>query len=716
MSLRMALAGNPNSGKTTMYNELTGSTQTVGNYPGVTVEKKVGKYKKNKQIEIVDLPGIYSLSPYTLEEVVSRDYLLKEQTDVIINIVDASNLERNLYLTTQLLEMGIPVVVALNMIDVVQKRGDKINISKLSKALNCPVVETSALKNRGLEQLMKEAEVLANSKKPATPILFNGEIEEALKAISGLVSNSINEEQKRYYAIKLFERDEKTEGGNEKVDAIVTKVEDSMDDTSDSIITNERYNEISDIVSKCVTKTSKGLTFSDKIDKIITNRFLGIPIFMVVMYFVYYISVTTVGSWVTDFTNDTFVGAWVQAPANAFFESIGTAPWLTGLIVDGIIGGVGAVVGFLPQMLILFFFLALLEDCGYMARIAFLMDRIFRRFGMSGKSFIPMLIGSGCGIPGIMASRTIEQPKDRRMTIMTVTFMPCGAKLPVIALIAGALFGNMPWVAPSAYFLGIGAVAITGIMLRKTKAFAGDPAPFVIELPEYHIPAFKNVLHSMYDKGRSFVMKAVTVYMLAAIAVWFGSSFGFTENGFGLIENLNNSVLHTLGTSVAWIFEPLGFGKWQAVVASVLGLAAKEEIVGVFGVLSAIGDADLAVQLVEGAGDLSPIAALFPSALAGYSFLVFNLLCAPCFAAINTIRAEMKNAKWTTFAIAYQCIFAYVVALIIYQFGSVLMGGAFTVATGAAMILFIFMLYMLFRKNPYSGKTNRATEGSSVAG
>lgn len=710
MPVTIALAGNPNSGKTTMFNALTGSSQRVGNWPGVTVDKKEGRLKKQKDVTIIDLPGIYSLSPYTLEEVISRDYLVNEKPDVIINIVDGSNIERNLYLTTQLLDVGIPVVIALNMIDIVDKSGDIIDIKKLSETLGCPIVETSAQNGFGLEALTKKA--IESAKSGKTGVFerqFSKPVEFALASIAELIKGNVPKENLRWYSIKFFERDEKVleriklhDDVKRKIEQIILDCEKEIDDSSASIIASESYEYVSDIVRSYVKKSHSSMTLSDKIDSVVTNRWLGLPIFASIMFVVYYISVSTVGSFVTDFTNDMFVGEWIQAPLADWLTSIGTAEWLTGLIVDGIVGGLGAIIGFLPQMLILFFFLAILEDSGYMARIAFLMDRIFRKVGLSGKSFIPLLIGTGCGVPGIMATRTIEQQNDRRMTIMTTTFMPCGAKLPLIALISSAVFGGTWWVAPSAYFLGIGAVVISGIILKKTKLFMGESSPFVIELPAYHFPKASNISRSIFERGSAFVKKAFTVYTLASILVWFGSSFGFVNGTFGLVENLNNSVLHNIGSSLAIIFAPLGFGRWETTVASIMGLAAKEQVVGVFGVLSSIGSEDLAMEMVDSAnvGGLSPIASLFSNGLAAYSFLIFNLLCAPCFAAMNTIRAEMNNWKWTLFAIGYECMFAYVIALIFYQLGTFFSGGSFTVGTVAAFILLAVLLYLLFRPAP----------------
>ena len=791
MEIRIALAGNPNAGKTTLFNALTGSNQFVGNWPGVTVEKKEGKLKGHKDVIITDLPGIYSLSPYTLEEVVARNYLIGERPNAILNIIDGTNLERNLYLTTQLVELGIPVVCAVNMMDVVRKNGDKINIEQLSSELGCKVVEISALKGTGISEAAEAAVEAAKSKVPAVPRhKFCGCVEHAIAHIEEAVLHNAPEEQQRWYAIKLFERDEKVyEALNvpaEKkahIEADIAAAEKEMDDDSESIITNERYIYIAGIIKDCLKKKRTGLTISDKIDKVVTNRILALPIFAVVMFIVYFISVTTVGTWVTDWTNDGLfgdgfhlfgigsseydeatsayaeeniftdellvlaqsaadaevigaedvLGAIKEADFGAFDESLGSygdslaeagfdvaalveepmegvpaaenygawvpgipvmltnalesvnyAEWLESLIIDGIVAGVGAVLGFVPQMLVLFIFLAFLESCGYMARIAFVMDRIFRKFGLSGKSFIPMLIGTGCGVPGVMASRTIENERDRRMTIMTTTFIPCGAKMPIIALIAGALFGNAWWVAPSAYFIGVAAIIISGIMLKKTKMFAGDPAPFVMELPAYHLPTVGNILRSMWERGWSFIKKAGTIILLSSVMIWAGSVFGnLPDGGFGFSTELElgDSVLGIIGGAICWIFAPLGFGEPTAAIATIMGLVAKEEVVGVFGVLDFMG----------------------MTALAGYSFLVFNLLCAPCFAAIGAIRREMNNAKWTAFAIGYQCLFAYAVALMIYQFGLLFSGAVNVVGLIFAVLVLAFMIFMLVR--PYKEST-----------
>ena len=712
MSIRIALAGNPNCGKTTMFNDLTGSSQYVGNWPGVTVEKKEGHLKGKKDVIITDLPGIYSLSPYTLEEVVSRNYLMNEHPDVIINLVDGTNLERNLYLTTQILELGIPVVLALNMIDLVKKNGDQIDIKKLEETLGCKIVETSALKGTGSREAAAEAISLANSRKAAVPQHeFSKTVEEALAAIGAHLDGVIDDSHARWYAVKLFERDEKvlesiqlSDNSKQSIEAIVSAVEKELDDDSESIITNERYEYIAKVMKACVRKKKKALTTSDKIDRVVTNRWLALPIFVAVMFVVYYVSVSSLGTIVTDFTNDTLFAEWIQPPVGEWLSSIGAADWLNGLIVDGIIGGVGAVLGFVPQMFILFFFLSILEDCGYMARVAFIMDRIFRKFGLSGKSFIPMLIGSGCGVPGVMASRTIENDRDRKMTIMTTTFIPCGAKLPIIALIAGALFDGASWVAPSAYFVGIAAIICSGIILKKTKMFAGDPAPFVMELPAYHWPTVGNVLRSMWERGWSFIKKAGTIILLSTIVVWFLMNFGWTDGSFGMLsfDGLEGTALEAaqaecilakIGNAVAWIFAPLGWGNWKMTVAAITGLIAKENVVGTIGQL--FGFAEVAEDGAEIWGNL----ASSMTALAAYSYLVFNLLCAPCFAAMGAIKREMNNTKWFWFAIGYQCILAYVVSLCIFQIGSLITAGTFGVGTVVAFLLIIGFIYLLFR--PY---------------
>lgn len=811
MSTKIALAGNPNCGKTTLFNALTGSNQYVGNWPGVTVEKKEGKLKGNKDVIIMDLPGIYSLSPYTLEEVVARNYLINERPDTIINIIDGTNIERNLYLTTQITELGIPVVIAVNMMDLVEKNGDKIDVKRLSKDLGCEVVEISALKGKGLKEAVEKAVKIAGKNTISAPVhRFDPEVEEALDKIEARLEDDIPQEQKRFFATKLFEQDDKISGLMKSVpdvEAIITAVEDSMDDDSESIITNERYNYISNIIGDCYKKKNKGqLSISDKIDKVITNRFLALPIFALVMVLVYYVSVTTVGSWATDWANDGVFGdGWhlfgigtsqyeeaageydVQAqkmdafleaaqaegistdavtealeaeegeadesavtafeqaaagvttdaeitdeegevvetvpvtvndfkeaaaaeepdPANYGvwvpgipviigdgLEAVGCADWLQSLILDGIVAGVGAVLGFVPQILVLFIFLAILEGYGYMARVAFIMDRIFRRFGLSGKSFIPMLIGSGCGVPGIMASRTIENERDRRMTIMTTTFVPCSAKMPIIAMFAGAIFGGAWWVAPSAYFIGIAAIVVSGIMLKKTKMFAGDPAPFVIELPAYHMPTVVNVLRSMWERGWSFIKKAGTIILLSTVFIWFTANFGMTDGSFGMVEDMSDSILAAIGSALAWIFIPNGFGDWQSTVATVTGLVAKENVVGTFGILFRVGS-----EVAETDATLWTAVAAHYTALSAFSFMVFNLLCAPCFAAMGAIKREMNNAKWFWFAVGYQTGFAYVISLIIYRLGLLFTGGGFSVWTVIAIALLTGIIYLMAR--PY---------------
>lgn len=796
MNLRIALAGNPNCGKTTLFNALTGSNQFVGNWPGVTVEKKEGKLKKHESVTITDLPGIYSLSPYTLEEVVARNYLIGERPDGILNIVDGTNLERNLYLTTQLTELGIPVVLAINMMDVVRKNGDKINTAQLSEALGCKVVEISALKGDGVMEAAEAAIQAAQNEKTLPMHTFSGTVEHALAHIEEAVVHDLPEEQQRWYAVKLFERDDKVleqikpdAAVLEHIEQDIRAVEKEMDDDAESIITNERYIYIGELIKRCLKKKAGGkLTSSDKIDKIVTNRFLGLPIFAVIMFLVYYISMVTVGSaatnwandglfgdgwhllgigsgsyeeaaeeygnasliidgynvyleengtaptgsfpyWVTDeetlevteeaasledYTNALAVlekygeepdpaayGIWVPGIpvlVGAGLEAAGTADWLTGLINDGIVAGVGAVLGFVPQMLVLFLLLAFLEACGYMARIAFVLDRIFRKFGLSGKSFIPMLIGTGCGIPGIMASRTIENERDRRMTIMTTTFIPCGAKIPFISMVAGAIFGGSAWVATSAYFVGMAAIILSGIMLKKTRMFSGDPAPFVMELPAYHLPTAGNVLRSMWERGWSFIKKAGTIILLSTIVIWFATYFGFTSEGFRMLggEEMDQSLLAALGGAIAWIFTPLGWGNWQASVASITGLVAKENIVGTMGILYPDGWPEIAAAF---------------SKTAGYSFLVFNLLCAPCFAAIGAIKREMNSAKWTWFAIGYQCLLAYGAALIVYQFGQAFTGSINIIGLTASVLILAGMCYMLFR--PYK-EADRLTKKVKV--
>ena len=714
MSIKIALAGNPNCGKTTLFNALTGSNQFVGNWPGVTVEKKEGKLKGHKDVIIMDLPGIYSLSPYTLEEVVARNYLITERPDVIMNIVDGTNIERNLYLSTQLMELGIPVIMAVNMMDVVQKSGDKINISKLSEKLGCEVVEISALKGTGITKAAEKAVGLANQKKVSAQVhKFAVKVENVLTAIEDKLGNDVPAEQKRFFAIKLLEKDDKIGEQMKNVPDVsreIEQIEKEMDDDTESIITNERYVYISSIIGECYTKAGKEkLTTSDKIDKIVTNRWLALPIFAVVMFIVYYVSVTTVGTWATDWANDGVFGeGWslfgLEIPGipviiESALSAIGCADWLQALILDGIVAGVGAVLGFVPQMLVLFIFLAFLEACGYMARVAFIMDRIFRKFGLSGKSFIPMLIGSGCGVPGVMASRTIENDRDRKMTIMTTTFVPCGAKLPIIALIAGALFGGAWWVAPSAYFVGIAAIICSGIILKKTKMFAGDPAPFVMELPAYHMPTVGNVLRSMWERGWSFIKKAGTIILLSTIVLWFLMSFGWADGSFGMLEaeQLDSSILAAMGGIFAPIFAPLGWGDWKMAVAAITGLIAKENVVGTFGIL--FGFAEVAEDGEEIWGQLAGSL----SAVAAYSFLVFNLLCAPCFAAMGAIKREMNNIKRFWFAIGYQTVLAYVVSLCVYQLGNLFTSGAFGIGTAVAVLLVIGFIYLLFRPYKESG-------------
>ena len=804
MSIRIALAGNPNSGKTTLFNGLTGSNQYVGNWPGVTVEKKEGKFKKNDDVIITDLPGIYSLSPYTLEEVVARNYLIGERPDAILNIVDGTNLERNLYLTTQLTELGIPTVVAINMMDIVEKNGDKIDIKELSKKLGCPIIEISALKGTNTIEAAETAVKAARGGTQIPKHEFSSSVEDALKEIEAFVPGSIDPSQRRWYAVKLFERDDKvmerlsmSQDSKDKLERIIAHVEEDLDDDSGSIITNERYEAIGRIIKNSYRKNDIGLlSKSDKIDQIVTNRWLALPIFAAIMFVVYYVSVTTVGTWATDWVNDGVFGdgwhlfgigskqyeqaaeeyeipgliksAFIEACEEAgaveenegaeegevvidetlasditavayvrdddgnieeeinvdfaaykdveaveepdpaeygiyvpsipgliegILDKVGCAEWLRGLILDGIVAGVGSVLGFVPQILVLFIFLAFLESCGYMARIAFVMDRIFRRFGLSGKSFIPMLVGTGCGVPGIMASRTIENERDRRMTIITTTFMPCGAKLPIIALFAGALFPGSKWVAPSAYFLGITSIIVSGIILKKTKIFAGDPAPFVMELPQYHMPTVGNVLRSMWERGWSFIKKAGTVILLSTVVIWFLSSFGMSDGGFGMVDQ-DQSLLAGIGQAIAFIFVPLGFGFWQAAVGTVTGLVAKENVVSTMGVL--FGGYDE----IEGNGwQIYDAMRMHFTQLSAYSYLAFNLLCAPCFAAIGAVKREMNNPKWTWFAIGYQCVFAYAVALMIYQFGSALTGNVNPVGLLVAVAVAMYIIYMLFR--PY---------------
>ena len=703
MSIKIALAGNPNCGKTTLFNALTGSNQFVGNWPGVTVEKKEGRLKGHKDVIIMDLPGIYSLSPYTLEEVVARNYLINERPDAIINIVDGTNLERNLYLSTQIMELGIPVVMAVNMMDLVQKTGNKIYIDKLSKKLGCEVVEISALKGTGISKAAERAIAAAQKKSSVTPVHeFAQEVEDVIKTVETKLTGIVTDEQKRFFAIKLLEKDSKITEQMKSVPDVsieVKALEDKFDDDTESIITNERYVYISSIIGQCYSKSAKGkkLTTSDKIDRIVTNRWFALPIFAVVMFVVYYVSVTTVGTIVTDWTNDVLFGEIIPPAIESALEAVHCAAWLQGLILDGIVAGVGAVLGFVPQMLVLFFFLAFLESCGYMARVAFIMDRIFRKFGLSGKSFIPMLIASGCGVPGVMASRTIENDRDRKMTIMTTTFVPCGAKLPIIAMIAGAFFGNSGWVATSSYFVGIAAIICSGIILKKTKMFAGDPAPFVMELPAYHWPTAGNILRSMWERGWSFIKKAGTIILLSTIVLWFLMGFGWEGGSFGMVEELNNSILAKIGSAIAWIFGPLGWTKagegWKMAVAAVTGLIAKENVVATFGML--FGFAEVAEDGAEIWGNLAQVM----TPIAAYGFLVFNLLCAPCFAAMGAIKREMNNKKWFWYAIGYQCGLAYVVSLCIYQIGTLITTGTFGIGTVVAFVLVACFIYLLFR--PY---------------
>lgn len=724
MALKIALAGNPNCGKTTMFNALTGANQYVGNWPGVTVEKKEGKLKAsngNEEIIITDLPGIYSLSPYTLEEVVSRDYLLKERPEAIINLVDATNLERNLYLTTQVLELGIPVVIALNMSDLLAKSGDKIDTKKLAQTFGCEVVETSALKGTGLKEVVNKAVEAAKKKAWNAPgRIFSDRVETAISAVEETIAKSVDEKQKRWYAIKLLERDSKVSeqlklpaSATASINEEVSRLEKELDDDTESIITDARYNYIGEVIEKTLKKANTGMTTSDKIDKIVTNRILGLPIFALVMFFVYYVSVTTLGTMGTDWANDTFVGG-IQEAVTGMMEAAGTSDLLTGLVVDGIIGGLGAVFGFLPQMAILFLMLSILEDCGYMVRIAFVMDRVFRHFGLSGKSFIPLLISSGCGIPGIMASRTIENDNDRRLTIMTATFIPCGAKLPVIALMGGIVVGwatgdyeSAGFVAPLMYFIGVAAVLVSAIMLKKTKPFSGEAAPFVMELPAYHIPSPKTVLIHTWERLWGFIKKAGTILFLACIIMWILSSFGVEEGSFGLVEDTANSIMAILGSAIAWIFAPLGFGQWQAVAASIAGFSAKEGIVSTMGVLANVDE-----ELVEETAVVAAaIQSWFPNAMAAFSFLLFNLLDSPCLAAISTMAQQLQSRKWFWFAILFQNVFAYAVSLCVYQLGSVVLGGSIGIGTVAGVIVLVIMLYLLFRPDPYKD-TKKVTRRS----
>ncbi len=700
MSIKIALAGNPNSGKTTLFNALTGSNQYVGNWPGVTVEKKEGKLKIREDVVLTDLPGIYSLSPYTLEEVVARNYLLGERPDAILNIVDGTNLERNLYLTTQLMEIGVPVVIAINMMDIVRKNGDKIDTEKLSRAIGCKVIEISALKGDSLDMAAQLAVEEAQNGKWKAHHIFSGTLEHALAHIEEATVHNMPEEKQRWYAVKIFERDEKVLAELNLEKRVLKHIEDDikiveveLDDDAESVIINERYTYIEKILKDCYKKKSIGrLSVSDKIDKVVTNRILALPVFVIMMWLVYTISIGTIGNWTVGFMNDTLFGEWVIPGVTKGLEAIGCMPWLTSLIADGIVGGVGAVLGFVPQLMILFLLLSILEDCGYMSRVAFIMDRIFRKFGLSGKSFIPMLVATGCGVPGIMASRTIERDRDRKMTIMTTGFIPCGAKTPIIGLIAGALFGGSAWVATAAYFIGIGAVVVSGLMLKKTKPFAGDPAPFVMELPAYHAPVPSNIVRTTLERGWSFVKRAGSVIVAAGIIIWVLNSLSF-EGGFHYITEATGgrSILEVMGGIVAVIFKPLGFGKWQAAVATILGLLAKEEVVGVFGSLSTNGSAETAIfEIMAG------------SRLAGFSFMIFNLLCAPCFAAMGAIKREMNNWKWSAGAIAYMCVFAYAISLMIYQFGAWFIGAGSITGTIAAAIILVFMVYMIVRKNKYN--------------
>ena len=716
MSVKIALAGNPNSGKTTLFNALTGSNQFVGNWPGVTVEKKEGKLKGHKDVIIMDLPGIYSLSPYTLEEVVARNYLINERPDAIINIVDGTNIERNLYLSTQIMELGIPVIMAVNMMDIVRKNGDQINAEKLGEKLGCEVVEISALKGTGITKAAEKAVAIAQEG-AASEIRheFCEDAESIIERVADKLTGIVADGQKRFFAVKLLEKDDKIQSQMSSVPDIsadIQEMEDKFDDDTESIITNERYVYISSIIGDCVKKNkTQELTTSDKIDRIVTNRWLALPIFAIVMWIVYYVSVSTVGDFVTGWTNDVLFEEIIPPAIENILVSVNCADWLQGLILDGIVAGVGAVLGFVPQMLVLFIFLAFLEACGYMARVAFIMDRIFRKFGLSGKSFIPMLIGTGCGVPGVMASRTIENDRDRKMTIMTTTFIPCGAKLPIIALIAGALFDGAAWVAPSAYFVGIAAIICSGIILQKTKMFAGDPAPFVMELPAYHMPTVGNVLRSMWERGWSFIKKAGTIILLSTILLWFLMSFGWADGSFGMLEaeQLDSSILASIGSIIAPLFAPLGWGDWKMAVAAVTGLIAKENVVGTFGIL--FGFAEVAEDGTEIWGQLAGSM----TAVAAYSFLVFNLLCAPCFAAMGAIKREMNNAKWFWFAIGYQTLLAYVVSLCVYQIGNVLSGGAFGLGTVVAVILVIGFIYLLVRPYKESKTLNVDLKGMAPA-
>ncbi len=723
MSITIALAGNPNCGKTTMFNDLTGSNQYVGNWPGVTVEKKEGKLRGHKEVVIQDLPGIYSLSPYTLEEVVARSYLIKEKPDAIINIVDGTNIERNLYLTTQLIELNIPVVIAVNMMDVVRKNGDKIDLAKLGQELGCTVVATSALRKEGSMAAAEQAIAAAKTAKSGEhPHVFTGSIEHAIAHIEESICDLVEQKNLRWYAIKLFERDEKAaqelkldKGLAEHIEQHIRECENELEDDAESIITNQRYAYISKVVDRCVRKRAPrhSLTISDKIDRVVTNRIAALPIFALVMFAVYYISIGTVGDWLTEWTNETLFSELICGNLAAWLEGMSVAPWLVGLIVDGIVGGVGAVIGFVPQMLVLFLMLSVLEDVGYMARIAFIMDRIFRKFGLSGKSFIPMLIGSGCGVPGVMASRTIENDRDRKMTIMTTCFVPCGAKMPIIGLFAGALFGGSGLVATSAYFIGVAAIILSGVMLKKTKPFAGEPAPFVMELPAYHLPSLRNVLSATWERGWSFIKRAGTVILASSVVLWFLQGFGVSNGALVMVEDNNTSLLAAIGAFIAPLFSPLGFGNWKAAVATFTGLIAKENVVSTFGVL--YGFAKVAE---DGSEIWSNIAADYTQ-LTAYAFMLFNLLCAPCFAAMGAIKREMNNAKWTWAAIGYMCGFAYAVSLMVYQIGGLLTGEtAFNLGTLAAFAVFALLVYALFRPNKYEAnykKTAALSKQSTVS-
>ena len=715
MSIKIALAGNPNCGKTTLFNDLTGSNQYVGNWPGVTVEKKEGRLKGQKDVVIQDLPGIYSLSPYTLEEVVARGYLVNEKPDTILNIIDGTNIERNLYLTTQLIELGIPVVMAVNMIDLVRKNGDKIDLKKLSAELGCQAVEISALKGEGSMKAAEMAVAAAKSGKAGElPHVFTGSVEHAIAHIEESIQGKVDDRFLRWYAVKLFERDDKVQQELkldkalvDHIDQHIADCEKEMDDDAESIITNQRYAYINTVVEKAVRKKARveQLTVSDKIDQVVTNRIFALPIFALIMFLMYALSMGTsiadggisIGSFATDWTNDVLFGEIVPNALGGFLESVGVADWLYGLIMDGIVAGVGAVLGFVPQMLVLFFLLSILEDIGYMARVAFIMDRIFRKFGLSGKSFIPMLVGTGCGVPGVMASRTIENERDRRMTIMTTCFIPCGAKMPIIGLFAGALFGGSSLVAVSAYFIGFAAIIISGIILKKTKLFAGDPAPFVMELPAYHVPAWGNVLRATWERGWSFIKRAGTVILASTIVLWFLQGFGFEDGVFGMVEDQDNSILAAVASAIAWIFAPQGFGNWRATVASISGLIAKENVVGTLGVLYHFGG-----ELSENGDEIWGEIANDYTAISAYSFMIFNLLCAPCFAAMGAIKREMNNGKWTAIAIGYMCLLAYCASLVVYQIGGLITGEVgFNIFTIVAVAIIVFNIYMLVRPNKY---------------